>query len=114
MKYEEEAAQLIASLRRLGPERSGLVVANPVPREEQLDPELHDRVHKEGLGELKHQGIRGKSVTPVLLERFERETKEESLRVNKQIVRNNARLAARIAVACATLEAREGNRSTKR
>jgi pseudouridylate synthase len=113
VKYEEEAAQLIASLRKLGPERSGLVVANPVPREEQLDPELHDRVLKECLGELKHQGIRGKSVTPFLLERFQRETKGESLRVNKHIVRNNARLATRIAVAFATLEAKEGNRATK-
>jgi pseudouridylate synthase len=110
---EEEAAQLIASLRKLGPEGSGLVVANPLPREEQLDPKLHDWVLKEGLGELKHQGTHGKSVTPFLLDRFQRETKGESLRVNKQIVRNNARLAARIAVALATLEAREGNRAMK-
>ena len=113
VKYEEEAAQLIASLRRLGPEGSGLIVANPVPWKEQLDPKLHDRVLKEGLGELKHQGIRGKSVTPFLLERLQRETKGESLRVNKHIVRNNARLATRIAVAFATLEAKEGNRATK-
>ena len=104
---EEEAAQLIASLRKLGPEGSGLVVANPVPWEEQLDPKLHDWVLKEGLGELEHQGIHGKSVTPFLLDRFQRETKGESLRVNKQIVRNNARLAARIAVDIATLEASE-------
>jgi pseudouridylate synthase len=110
---EEEAAQLIASLQKLGPEGSGLVVANPVPREEQLDPKLHDRVLKEGLGELKHQGIRGKSVTPFLLDLFQRETKGQSLRVNKQIVRNNARLATRIATALATLEAREGNRAGK-
>ena len=110
---EEEAAQLIASLQKLGPEGSGLVVANPVPREEQLDPKLHDRVLKEGLGELKHQGIRGKSVTPFLLDLFQRETKGQSLRVNKQIVRNNARLATRIATALATLEAREGNRAAK-
>jgi pseudouridine-5'-phosphate glycosidase len=113
VRYEEEAAQLIASLRRLGPEGSGLIVANPVPWKEQLDPKLHDRVLKEGLGELKHQGIRGKSVTPFLLERLQRETKGESLRVNKHIVRNNARLATRIAVAFATLEAKEGNRATK-
>ena len=113
VKYEEEAVQLIASLRSIGPEGSGLIVANPVPWEEQLDPKLHDRVLKEGLGELKHQGIRGKSVTPFLLERLQRETKGESLRVNKHIVRNNARLATRIVVAFATLEAREGNRATK-
>ena len=107
VKDEEEAARLIISLRRLGPVGSGLVIANPVAREEQLDPQLHDRVLKESLDELKHRGIRGKNVTPFLLDRFQRETKGESLRVNKQIIRNNARLAARIAAALANLEARE-------
>ena len=110
---EEEAARLIASLSKLAPEGSGLVVANAVAREEQLDPQLHDRVLKEGLRELKHQSIRGKDVTPFLLDLFQRETEGKSLRVNKQIVRNNARLAARIAVALTTLEAGEGNRATK-
>jgi pseudouridylate synthase len=110
---EEEVARLIVSLSELGPKGSGLVIANPVAREEQLDPQLHNRVLKEGLGELKHWGIRGKDVTPFLLDCLQRETKGESLRVNKQIVRNNARLAARIAVSLATLEAGEGNRATK-
>ena len=64
---------------------------------------------EESLDELKHRGIRGKDVTPFLLDRFQRETKGESLRVNKQIIRNNARLAARIAAALATLEARGEN-----
>lgn len=112
VKNEEEAAQLITLLRKLSPEGSGLVVANPLPKEEQLDPQLHDRVLKDSLGELKHRGIRGKSVTPFLLERFQRESQGESLRVNKRIVRNNARLATRIAVALAILKVREGNRAT--
>ena len=109
---EEEAARLIVSLSELGPKGSGLVIANPVAREEQLDPKLHNRVLKERLWELKHRGIRGKDVTPFLLDRLQRETKGESLRVNKQIVRNNARLAARIAVSLASLEAGGGNRTT--
>jgi pseudouridine-5'-phosphate glycosidase len=103
VKDEEEAAQLITSVRKLGPEGSGLVIANALSREEQLD----------SLGELKHRDISGKSVTPFLLDRFQRETKGESLRVNKQIVRNNARLATRIAAALAILEAREEHRATK-
>ena len=111
---EEEAARLIHSLRELGPEGPGLVVANPIPREEQLDPELHNRLLKKGLGELKRQGIGGKSVTPFLLDHFQRESQGESLRVNEQIVRNNARLAARIAIVLAALEAREGNQPTER
>jgi pseudouridine-5'-phosphate glycosidase len=112
VKDEEEAAQLIALLPKLG-QGSGLVIANALSGEEQLGPRLHDRVLKDSLDELKHRGIRGKSVTPFLLDRFQRETKGESLQINKQIVRNNARLAARIAAALAILEAREGNRATK-
>ena len=84
-----------------------------MPMQRSVDPQLHDRVLKEGLGELKQWGIRGKAVTPFLLDHFQRETKGESLRVNKQIVWNNARLAARIAAALATLEAREEDRATK-
>ena len=112
VKDEEEAAQLIDLLPKLG-QGSGLVIANALSGEEQLGPRLHDRVLKDSLDELKHRGIRGKSVTPFLLDRFQRETKGESLHINKQIVLNNARLAARIAAALAILEAREGNRATK-
>jgi pseudouridylate synthase len=43
---EEEAARLIVSLSELSPKGSGLVIANPVAREEQLDPQLHNRVLK--------------------------------------------------------------------
>ena len=113
LESEEEVARLIRSLRELGSEGPGLVVANPIPREEQLDPKLHNQLLKEGLGELKRQGISGKSVTPFLLDHFQRESQGESPRVNEQIVRNNARLAARIAVVLATLEAREGNQPTE-
>jgi pseudouridine-5'-phosphate glycosidase len=83
----------------LGFEGSGLVVANPLPEEEQLDPALHDRALNTSLEELKRRGVRGKDVTPFLLERFAKETKGESLRVNRLIILNNARLAARLAVA---------------
>jgi pseudouridine-5'-phosphate glycosidase len=49
-------------------------------------------------------------VTPFLLDRFHEETGGESLEVNKRIIRNNARLAARIAVALAALRAEESVR----
>jgi pseudouridylate synthase len=99
VESEEEAARVIRALPELGFERSGLVVANPIPEEEQLDPELHDRALRAGLEELGKRGARGKDVTPFLLDRFVTETKGESLRVNRLIILNNARLAARIAVA---------------
>jgi len=103
---EEEAARLVASSRSIGQEGCGLVIANPIPEEEQLDPDLHDRALEAGLKELERRGVRGKDVTPFLLERFREATGGVSLRVNEQIVRNNARLAARIAVALARLDAK--------
>jgi pseudouridine-5'-phosphate glycosidase len=104
---EKEAAQVILALEKLGPERHGLVIANPLSEGEQLDPVLHDRALRAGLEELKRRKVRGKDVTPFLLERFREETVGESLEVNKQIIRNNARLAARIAVALGAVSAPE-------
>jgi pseudouridine-5'-phosphate glycosidase len=106
---EEEVARAMVALEDLGPEGSGFVIANPLPEEEQLDPDLHDRALRSGLEELERKDVRGKSVTPFLLDRFREETGGESLEVNKRIIRNNARLAARISVAYAAL--RTGERS---
>jgi pseudouridine-5'-phosphate glycosidase len=100
---EVEAARLIQALPALGFERSGLVVANPIPEGEQLDPDLHDRALRAGLEEIERLLVRGKDVTPFLLDNFARETKGESLRVNKKIILQNARLAARIAAALSAL-----------
>jgi len=94
---EEGAARMIQYLPSLGFERSGLVVANPLSEEEQLDPELHERALRTSLEELERRGIRGGDVTPFLLDRFAAETKGESLRVNRLIILRNASLAARIA-----------------
>ena len=105
LENEKEAARTIVALERLDPEGCGLVIANPLPEEEQLDPVLHDRALRVGLGELKRRYVRGKDVTPFLLDRFREETGGESLEVNKRIIRNNARLAARIVVALAALRA---------
>ena len=99
VESEEEAARVIQAMQSLGFGRSGLVVANPLPEEEQLDPALHDRALHTSLEDLKRRGVSGKDVTPFLLDRFAKETKGESLRVNRLIILNNARLAARIAVA---------------
>ena len=110
LENEEEAARAVLALEELGPEGCGFVLANPLPEEEQLDPELHDRALRAGLGELRRRDVRGKDVTPFLLERFREETGGESLEANKRIIRNNARLAARIAVALAGLRAEESDR----
>lgn len=100
---EREAARLVLALPEAGP--TGAVIANPIPPEDQLDPELHQRALAAGLEELRRGGVRGKDVTPSLLNRFRKETGGASLRVNEEIIRRNARLAARIAVWVARLEA---------
>jgi pseudouridine-5'-phosphate glycosidase len=78
---------------------SGLVVANPLPDSEQLDPDLHDRVLEEGLRLASSRNVKGKDVTPFLLDYFHRSTHGRSLEVNERIILRNAELAARIAVA---------------
>ena len=98
---EGEAARLVLALAEIGLGRSGLVIANPLAEEDQLDPGMHDRALRAGLEEMGRRGVRGKGVTPFLLDRFAQETGGESLRVNKTIIRGNAGLAARIAVSLA-------------
>ncbi|WP_217245185.1 pseudouridine-5'-phosphate glycosidase [Streptomyces sp. AC602_WCS936] len=81
--------------------RSALVVANPVPEEEQLDPALHARVLADALRACEAEGITGQAVTPFLLAHLVRHTDGASLEANLAAVRGNVRLAARIAAAWA-------------
>lgn len=100
IENEEEAARVYQEQRRLG--LSGaLIVLNPIPAEAQLDPALHERVLQEGLAAVQRADVVGKAVTPFLLDYFHTATGGESLNVNTRIVRANARLAGRIAVALA-------------
>lgn len=93
-----EVADIIQARERLAVP-SALIVANPLHASEQLDPDLHDDVLREGLSQAERRGIRGKAVTPFLLDHFHRSTHGMSLEVNETIILRNAELAARIAVA---------------
>jgi pseudouridine-5'-phosphate glycosidase len=95
----EAVAAVMAARTALGGDSTGLVVANPVPEDEQLDPELHDRVLVDALAGAEAEGIHGKDVTPYLLARFHHDTQGRSLTVNTTIVLRNAALAGRIALA---------------
>jgi pseudouridine-5'-phosphate glycosidase len=94
----EEVAAIAAARARVG-HGGAIVVANPLPVGEQLDPELHDRVLAEGLRAAAAAGVRGKATTPFLLDFLHRETGGASLEVNVRLVLRNAELAARIAAA---------------
>ena len=95
----EEVALVLAARRTLGTDDRGLVLANPLPPEEQVDPELHDRLLRDSLRAADEAHVRGKDVTPFLLDFFHRESGGVTLAANIAIVLRNAELAARVAVA---------------
>ena len=88
--------------------QSALVVANPLPESEQLDPDVHDQVLAEGLRLAAARNVTGKDVTPFLLDHFHRATHGASLVVNAAIIVRNAELAAAIALADADRGAGHG------
>ncbi|HEY3259949.1 MAG TPA: pseudouridine-5'-phosphate glycosidase [Pseudonocardiaceae bacterium] len=90
-----EAAAVFAAHRQFS--SGGAVLANPVPASDELDPVLHDRVLAEGLALVAERGVRGKDVSPALLEHFHAATAGASLRTNIALVLANAALAARVA-----------------
>ena len=94
----EEVAAVLRAREALGTD-AAVIVAQPLPVAEQLDPELHDRVLAAGLEAASAEGATGKDTTPFLLDFFHRETGGRSLDVNVKIVLRNAALAARIAAA---------------
>jgi pseudouridine-5'-phosphate glycosidase len=96
----ESAAQVAAIMRsqdQLG-HGQGIVVANPIPREQQWDPREHDRVLTEALAAADAADMRGKAVTPFLLAYIVNASEGRSLEVNLDLARNNVRLAAQIAI----------------
>ncbi|WP_314618357.1 pseudouridine-5'-phosphate glycosidase [Streptomyces stackebrandtii] len=99
LRTPEEVAGVIRAQDALGGPRAALVVANPVPETEQLDPALHDRVLAQGLAAAQEKAITGQAVTPFLLEYLTVHTEGASLEANLAAVRGNVRLAARIATA---------------
>ena len=95
----EEAAAVLRARAALATDTAGVVLANPLPLDRQLDPGLHDRTLAEGLALLEAEQVIGKNITPRLLEHFHSATHGESLRVNVDLVLANATLAGQVAVA---------------
>ncbi len=96
-----EAAAVLRRRRELATDTAGIVLANPLPVDRQLDPELHDRTLTAGLELIAGEGVTGKDVTPRLLAYFHEHTHGESLRANVELVLANASLAGEVAVALA-------------
>ena len=93
-----EVAAVIERAEQLGL-TSGMVVANPIPDDKAWHPDEHDRFVAEAFAAAEAAGIRGKEVTPFLLDYIQRASGGDSLRVNLDVVRNNIAVAAAIAIA---------------
>jgi len=93
-----DVARLMSSTWKLGLS-SGILVANPVPDDQAWNREDHDHIVQLAFDQAEREGIRGKAVTPFLLDFIQRESQGESLRVNLDVVRNNIRVACDIATA---------------
>ena len=90
-----EIADIMAAREAFG-DQSALLVANPLPPAKQLDPELLSGALEAALVAAADAGIRGKAVSPFLLDRIQRVTGGVSVGVNLDIARGNVDLAARI------------------
>ncbi len=95
----QQVAEVLRARRRLGTDSYGLVLANPIAPADEMDRGVHDRVLADALAAADAEGVRGKDVTPFLLDFFHRETHGASLSANIALVLSNARLAAEISAA---------------
>ena len=101
----EEIAEVMRAADTL--ERpGGILVANPLPEAAQLDPALHDRLLSEALDAADAESVRGKDITPFLLDYIHEHTDGDSVSVNLEIVRGNCRLGAAIARAWSAVRSR--------
>jgi len=91
-------ARAISLHRALGT-GTGVMVANPIPAADALDPAFIDRAIADAVAEAAARGVSRKALTPFLLSRINELSDGRSLAANVALVRNNAALAARIAAA---------------
>lgn len=99
----EDIAQAMLLHEQIG-SGTGILVANPIPEVDALDPAFIDGTITAAVAEAEKRGIGRKELTPFLLARINELSQGRSLKANIALVRNNAALAARIAVAHAGLK----------
>jgi len=95
----DSVAELAAAVRAhwaLG-SRTGVVVANPIPAAEELQGEAYEQALEGALAEAAERGLRGREVTPFLLDRLRELTGGATVIANLALLRDNARVAAGLA-----------------
>jgi len=107
LDFSVETAAEVAAVMRAQDELGhgqAIVVANPIPLDQQWDPAEHDRVLTEALALADAAGVTGKAVTPFLLLKIVELSGGRSLEVNLDLARNNVRVASEIAIAWSALQ----------
>jgi pseudouridine-5'-phosphate glycosidase len=95
----EAVAELLETQFSLG--MGGVLIGNPIPEADAMDPAFIGAMIERALADAEAAGIQGKETTPYLLKRIFELTEGKSLVSNIALVKNNAAVAARIAVALA-------------
>ncbi len=96
----EDVANIYKKKNSLGIE-SAVLVANPIPKEHEIQKEIVDKWIDQAVNEANEKGIKGKALTPFLLARIVEISGGKALKANIELVKNNARVAAQIAKALA-------------
>lgn len=96
----EEVASIMKYSNDLG-FKGGILVANPIPTEDEIPAEEINEIIDQALAEEKEAGVKGKDSTPFLLAKIVELTDGRSLETNIALVYNNAKVGAKIAVAYA-------------
>jgi pseudouridine-5'-phosphate glycosidase len=98
----DAAAAIIHAAREMGLP-GGMLIAVPVPAADELPAETLEAIIPAALAEAEARHIVGSAVTPFLLSWLSEETRGASLQANLALLKNNAAVAAEIAVALQTL-----------
>ena len=97
MDTPKEIPESMKAKEDLGLE-GGMLVTNPIPEEYSMDVEVIGEAIDRAVKEAEEKGVKGKDITPFLLDKIQKITGGDSLASNIQLVLNNARLASQIAV----------------
>lgn len=103
LEYQADSAEEVAKVMLSRGDAGGIVVANPVPADKAWEKTEHDRVLATAFDAAEKAGVRGKAVTPFLLQYIVQASGGKSLEVNLDLARNNVSVAADIATAYSRL-----------
>lgn len=100
VNYQLDSAVEIASMLKAKEDiglKGGAVIANPIPHEYAMDKDLINGVILDAVNEANKLGVKGKDITPFLLDKIQKITEGKSLEANIQLVYNNVKLGTEIA-----------------